>query len=96
MNSKELKGENIRLKAEQEAMKVGFKPNCVEDVVLLVENIVKRDGMDVSTAIQNVAKKHPEMLSDDKKDNSFKVGAPEPDLREESTPDPFSKAFGLH
>ena len=71
-----LKEENFRLKTQLEAMKIGFKPEVIEDAVILAENITKRDGSDIATALQTVAKKYPDWKADAKKGKSmgFQVG----------------------
>lgn len=93
----ELKAENLRLKTQLEAMKIGFAPNCLEDAVVLAENIVRRDGTDISEALQAVAKKYPEWKSDGKESKSkggFKVGADSP---KDKTADEeqLNSAFGI-
>lgn len=92
-----LKAENLTLKTQLEAMKTGFKPDCIEDAVVLAENIVKRDGSDITAALQAVAKKYPDWKSDGK-DNSkggFKVGADTP--KNEKNPDDsrLDAVFGI-
>lgn len=47
-----LKAENLTLKTQLEALKIGFKPDCIEDAVVLAENLVKRDGSDIASALQ--------------------------------------------
>ena len=71
-----LKEENFRLKTQLEAMKIGFKPEVIEDAVILAENITKRDNSDIATALQTVAKKYPDWKADAKKGKSmgFQVG----------------------
>lgn len=91
----ELKSENLRLKTQLEAMKIGFNPNVIEDAVVLAENIVKRDGLDIATALQAVAKKYPDWKSDgkDSKKGGFKIGA---DSGSKSTSDEkLNEAFGI-
>lgn len=91
----ELKSENLRLKTQLEAMKIGFNPNVIEDAVVLAENIVKRDGSDIATALQAVAKKYPDWKSDgkDSKKGGFKIGA---DSGSKSTSDEkLNEAFGI-
>ncbi|MGN0660585.1 MAG: hypothetical protein ACI4JX_02550 [Oscillospiraceae bacterium] len=39
-----LKAENLTLKTQLEAMKIGFAPDCLEDAVILAEAIVKCDS----------------------------------------------------
>lgn len=88
-----LEAENIRLKAQIEAYKTGFRSETLEDAVLLAENIAKRDGMEISEALQAVAEKYPDWKNSG--DNSgFKVGAEPP---EENKPDEsrLDNAFGI-
>ena len=92
-----LREENFRLKTQLEAMKIGFVPDVIEDAVVLAENIVKRDGSDISAALQAVAKKYPDWKADSKSGKSkggFRVGA---DSSEQSKADDerIDKAFGL-
>ncbi len=94
-----LKAENLTLKTQLEAVKIGFNPDCIEDAVVLAENIVKRDGSDITTALQAVAKKYPDWKSDGK-DNSkgkggFKVGADTPKDEKNADDERLDKAFGL-
>lgn len=94
-----LREENFRLKTQLEAMKIGFVPDVIEDAVVLAENIVKRDGSDISTALQAVAKKYPDWKTDSKdKDGKskggFKVGADSSDQASANN-DRLDKAFGL-
>lgn len=60
----ELLAENIRLKAQIEAYKTGFRSDTLEDAVLLAENIAKRDGVEISEALQAVAEKYPDWKND--------------------------------
>lgn len=88
-----LETENIRLKAQIAAYKTGFRSETLEDAVLLAENIAKRDGMEISEALQAVAEKYPDWKNSG--DNSgFKVGAEPP---EENKPDEsrLDNAFGI-
>ena len=93
-----LKEENFRLKTQLEAMKIGFIPDVIEDAVILAENIVKRDGSDITAALQAVAKKYPDWKTDskskEKNKGGFKVGA---DSSGQSKPndDRIDRAFGL-
>ena len=91
-----LKEENFRLKTQLEAMKIGFSPDVIEDAVVLAENIVKRDGGEITAALEAVAKKYPDWKLDGKSGGKpgFKVGA---DTSKKSAPndDRISKAFGL-
>lgn len=94
-----LKAENLTLKTQLEALKIGFKPDCIEDAVVLAENLVKRDGSDITAALQAVAKKYPDWKSDGK-DNSkgkggFKVGAATHKDEKNADDESLVKAFGL-
>ncbi len=93
-----LREENFRLKTQLEAMKIGFVPDVIEDAVVLAENIVKRDGSDISTALQAVAKKYPDWKSDGKdkgkSKGGFKVGA-DSSGQTKADDDRLDKAFGL-
>lgn len=94
-----LKAENLTLKTQLEALKIGFKPDCIEDAVVLAENIVKRDGSDITAALQAVAKKYPDWKSDGK-DNSkgkggFKFGADTHKDEKNADDESLDKAFGL-
>lgn len=74
-----LKEENFRLTTQLEAMKLGFVPEVIEDAVILAENIVKKDGSDISAALKTVAKKYPAWTAaqneKSKTKGGFKVGA---------------------
>ena len=79
-------------------MKIGFKPDCIEDAVVLAENLVKRDGSDITAALQSVAKKYPDWKSDAKSDNSkggFKVGADSGSKERNPDSSRLSQAFGI-
>lgn len=92
-----LKAENLTLKTQLEALKIGFKPDCIEDAVVLAENIVKRDGSDITAALQAVAKKYPDWKSDGK-DNSkggFKVGADTPKDKNDPNDSRLDAVFGI-
>ena len=92
-----LKAENLTLKTQLEAMKIGFNPDCLEDAVVLAENIVKRDGTDISAALQAVAKKYPDWKADSKDGKSkggFKVGADSSD-KKKTDDDKLNNAFGI-
>lgn len=94
-----LKAENLTLKTQLEAMKIGFAPDCMEDAVILAEAIVKRDGIEIQAALQSVAKKYPDWKSDgkekDKKSKGgFKVGADSSD-NENASKDRLDQAFGI-
>lgn len=73
-----LRSENLTLRTQLEAMKLGFAPECMEDAVTLAEAVVKREGTDITAALQAVAKKYPEWKAENKSGKSkggFKVGA---------------------
>lgn len=89
-----LKEENFRLKTQLEAMKIGFNPDCLEDAVVLAENIVKRDGSDISTALQAVAKKYPDWKTDSKSKGGFKVGA-DSSKQKQTSDEKLNRAFGI-
>lgn len=94
-----LKEENFRLKTQLEAVKIGFNPDVIEDAVILAENIVKRDGSDISAALQAVAKKYPDWKADSKgKDGKskggFKVGA-DSSKKTSANDEKIRQAFGL-
>lgn len=92
-----LKAENLTLKTQLEAMKIGFAPDCMEDAVVLAEAIVKRDGVDISAALQSVAKKYPDWKSDgkEKSKGGFKVGADSGSDSKKTDSDKLSQAFGI-
>lgn len=94
----QLRAENLTLKTQLEAMKIGFTPDCMEDAVTLAEAIVKRDGTDITSALQSVAKKYPDWKSDgkdgEKSNGGFKVGADSPKDKS-SDSDRLDKAFGI-
>lgn len=93
-----LKAENLTLKTQLEAMKIGFAPDCMEDAVTLAEAIVKRDDVDISAALQSVAKKYPDWKADGKEKSGgkggFKVGADKP-KEKNADEDRLNAAFGL-
>lgn len=73
-----LKEENFRLRTQLEANTLGFMPDVIEDAVVLAENIVKRDGSDISAALKAVAKKYPAWTAaaqEENKKGGFKIGA---------------------
>lgn len=88
-----LRAENIRLKAQIEAYKTGFRSDTLEDAVILAENITKRDGVEISEALQAVAEKYPDWKNTEN-NSGFKVGAEPP---EENKPDEsrLDNAFGI-
>lgn len=94
----ELRAENFALKTQIEAMKLGFNPDCIEDAVVLAENIVKRDGSDIATALQAVAKKYPDWKQQagdkGKHKGGFKIGSDGGNSKPTSE-DKLDKAFGL-
>ena len=90
-----IKEENFRLKTQLEAMKIGFNPNVIEDAVVLAENIVKRDGSDIATALKAVAKKYPEWKADSEgKKGGIKIGA-DTSKQTNANSDKLNKAFGI-
>ncbi len=94
-----LKEENFRLRTQLEALKIGFNPEVIEDAVVLAENIVKKDGSEISAALQAVAKKYPDWKADSKgKDGKskggFKVGADTSGSKPTSD-EKLNKAFGI-
>ena len=93
-----LEAENLTLKTQLEAMKIGFAPDCMEDAVILAEAIVKRDGSDISAALQAVAKKYPDWKAesgDGKSKGGFKVGAGTSEKGEKADNSRLSNAFGI-
>ncbi|MBQ8884731.1 MAG: hypothetical protein IJ031_09135 [Oscillospiraceae bacterium] len=93
-----LKAENLTLKTKLEALSIGFAPDCLDDAVTLAEAIVKRDGTDISAALQAVAKKYPDWKSDAKDGKSkggFKVGADSSEMDKKADDDRLSAAFGI-
>lgn len=79
--NQKLREENLRLKTQLEAMKIGFSANVIEDVVILAENLSKRDNMDIAQALKAVAKKYPDWKADskNKQKGGFRVGADSPE-----------------
>lgn len=93
-----LKEENFRLKTQLEANTLGFMPDVIEDAVVLAENIVKRDGSDISAALKAVAKKYPAWLTsaqDDKSKGGFKVGADSSGGKSADDDEKLNKIFGI-
>lgn len=92
-----LRAENTRLKAQLEAHNAGFKGEYIEDAVLIAENAAKRDGTNITEALQAVAKKYPEWkhTSDDKGGSGFKVGAEPPKEENTADNDKLDEAFGI-
>ena len=93
-----LKEENFRLKTQLEANTLGFMPDVIEDAVVLAENIVKRDGSDISAALKAVAKKYPAWLlsaQDEKQKGGFKVGADSSGGKSADDDEKLNKIFGI-
>lgn len=91
----QLKEENFRLKTQIEAMKIGFSPDVIEDAVIIAENIAKRDGSDISSALQAVAKKYPYWKTNEKgKPKGFKIGADSSEQKTNSE-EKLNRAFGI-
>jgi hypothetical protein len=92
-----LRAENLTLKTQLEAMKAGFSPDCMEDAVTLAEAIVKRDGTDITAALQAVAKKYPDWKTDSKGNSKggFKIGADSTPDDKKPDSDRLSQAFGI-
>lgn len=95
--NEQLKAENTRLKAQLEAHNAGFKPEYIEDAVLIAENAVSRDGITITEALQAVAKKYPEWkhTADEKGKSGFKVGAEAPKEDNAAVDDSLDEAFGI-
>lgn len=95
-----LREENFRLRSQLDAIAMGFAPEVIEDAVILAENIVKRDGSDISAALKAVADKYPAWLSGGKKDKGenkkggFRVGADSSGSDNADT-DKLSRIFGI-
>ena len=92
-----LRAENTRLKAQLEAHNTGFKPEYIEDAVLIAENAVSRDGITITEALQAVAKKYPEWkhTADEKGKSGFKVGAETPKEDNAAENEQLDEAFGI-
>ena len=92
-----LRAENTRLKAQLEAHNAGFKPEYIEDAVLIAENAVSRDGITITEALQAVAKKYPEWkhTADEKGKSGFKVGADTPKEDKTAYDEKLNEAFGI-
>lgn len=93
-----LKEENFRLRTQLEANTLGFTPDVIEDAVILAENIVKRDGSDISAALKAVAKKYPAWLTsaqDEKQKGGFKVGADSSGSKSADDDEKLNKIFGI-
>ncbi len=95
--NEQLKAENTRLKAQLEAHNAGFKPEYIEDAVLIAENAANRDGITITEALQAVAKKYPEWkhTAGDKNSSGFKVGAETPKEDNTADSDKLDEAFGI-
>ncbi|MBP3249962.1 MAG: hypothetical protein J6M48_06375 [Ruminococcus sp.] len=92
-----LRAENTRLKAQLEAHNAGFKPEYIEDAVLIAENAVSRDGITITEALQAVAKKYPEWkhTAGDTGKTGFKVGAEAPKEDNAAEDASLDEAFGI-
>lgn len=92
-----LRAENTRLKAQLEAHNAGFKPEYIEDAVLIAENAVSRDGITIIEALQAVAKKYPEWkhTAGDTGKTGFKVGAEAPKEDTAAEDASLDEAFGI-
>lgn len=94
----ELKAENFGLKTQLEAMKLGFIPEYIDDAVVLAENIVKREGSDIVTALKAVAKKYPDWKQQagdkGKHKGGFKIGSDGGNSKPTSE-DKLNNAFGI-
>lgn len=93
-----LKEENFRLRTQLEANTLGFTPDVIEDAVILAENIVKRDGSDISAALKAVAKKYPAWLTsaqDEKQKGGFKVGADSSGSKSDDDDEKLNQIFGI-
>lgn len=92
-----LRAENTRLKAQLEAHNAGFKPEYIEDAVLIAENAAARDGITITEALQAVAKKYPEWkhTAGDTGKTGFKVGAEAPKEDNAAEDASLDEAFGI-
>lgn len=93
----QLREENVRLKAQLEAHKAGFKGEYIEDAVLIAEHGAKRDGTTIEEALQAVAKKYPEWkhTTGEGGKSGFKVGAEPPKEDNAAVDDKLDEAFGI-
>lgn len=93
----QLREENVRLKAQLEAHKAGFKGEYIEDAVLIAEHAAKRDGTTIEEALQAVAKKYPEWkhTAGEGGKSGFKVGAEPPKEENNAVDDQLDAAFGI-
>lgn len=93
--------EILKLKTQIAAMQMGFKPECMEDAVILAESYVKNGTeKDIETALSAVMKKYSDWKADGgkpdgKKSGGFKVGADSSDKKENADDERLSKAFGI-
>ncbi len=93
--------EILKLKTQIAAMQMGFKPECMEDAVILAESHVKNGTeKDINAALSAVMKKYPDWKADSgkpdgKKSGGFKIGADSSDKKENADDDRLSKAFGI-
>lgn len=95
--NEQLRAENTRLKAQLEAHNAGFKPEYIEDAVIIAENAVNRDGITIAEALQALAKKYPEWkhTADEKGRLGFKVGAETPKEDSNAENEQLDEAFGI-
>lgn len=93
----QLREENVRLKAQLEAHKAGFRGEYIEDAVLIAEHGAKRDGTTIEEALQAVAKKYPEWkhTAGEGGKSGFKVGAEPPKEENNAVDDKLDEAFGI-
>lgn len=88
--------EILKLKTQIAAMQMGFKPECMEDAVVLAESYVKSGAeKDINSALSAVMKKYSDWKADSKKSGGFKVGAGGADKQESADDDKLSRAFGI-
>ena len=92
--------EILKLKTQIAAMQMGFKPECMEDAVVLAESYVK-SGLekDINSALSAVMKKYSDWKadggkSDSKKSGGFKVEAGEPE-KKPTDDEKLNDAFGI-
>ena len=93
----QLREENVRLKAQLEAHKAGFKGEYIEDAVLIAEHGAKRDATTIEEALQAVTKKYPEWkhTAGEGGKSGFKVGAEPPKEDNTAVDDKLDEAFGI-
>lgn len=90
--------EILRLKTQIAAMQLGFKPECMEDAVVLAKSYVENGEKDINTALSAVMKKYPDWKQDgksDKNNGGFKVGADSSDKGDKADDNRLSNAFGI-